>query len=71
MAFQAHLIMSIKKERSFTQATRVAWEVTERLRAEGHEAYVVAVDKIGSAPKRRRSRGASSPSKHKAEAAQS
>ena len=42
MAFQAHLIMSIKKERSSTQATRMAWEVTERLRAEGHEAYVVA-----------------------------
>ena len=71
MAFQAPLIMSIKKERSSTQATRMAWEVTERLGAEGHAAYVVAVDKIGSAPKRRRSRGAAAPSKHKGEAAQS
>ncbi len=66
MAFQAHLIMSIK-ERSFTQATRVAWEVTERLRAEGREAYVVAVDKIAPTPKRRRPKGTGTPPKRKVE----
>jgi hypothetical protein len=66
MAFHAHLIMSIK-ERSFTQATRVAWEITERLRAEGHEAYVVAVDKISPASKRRRPKGAGTPPKRKVE----
>jgi len=55
MAFQAHLIMTIR-ERGLTRATRVGWEVTERLRDEGHEAYVVAVDKIGSTPKRRRAK---------------
>lgn len=70
MAFQAHLIISIK-ERSFTQATRVAWELTERLRAEGHEAYVVAVDKTSPPHKRRRPRGAASPRKSKVESTQS
>jgi len=60
MAFQAHLIMTIR-ERGLTRATRVGWEVTERLRDEGHEAYVVAVDKIGSTPKRRRPKGAKTP----------
>jgi hypothetical protein len=70
MAFQAHLIMSIK-ERSFTRATRAAWEVTERLRDEGHEAYVVAVHKIGPASKRRRPKGAGRPPKRKVESAPS
>ena len=36
MAFQAHLLMTIR-ERGITRATQVAWEVTERLRDEGHE----------------------------------
>ncbi len=66
MAFQAHVVMTIR-ERGITQATRVAWEVTERLRDEGHEAYVVAVDKIGLTPKRRRPKGAGRPPKRKVE----
>ena len=32
---QAHLVMTIK-ERGSTQAALVAWEMAERLRAEGH-----------------------------------
>ena len=70
MAFQAHLVMTIR-ERGLTQATRVAWEVTGRLRDEGHEAYVVAVDKIGVGPKRRRPKGTGAPSKRKAESSPS
>ncbi len=66
MAFQAHFIMTIR-ERGFPQATRVAWEVTEHLRDEGHEAYVVAIDKIGPASKRRRPKGTGSPPRRKAE----
>lgn len=66
MAFQAHLVMTIR-ERGITRATRVAWEVTERLRNEGHEAYVVAVDKIGAVPKRRRPKGTTSATKGKVE----
>jgi hypothetical protein len=60
MAFQAHFIMTIR-ERGFTRATRVAWEVTERLRDDGQEAYVVAVDKIGPGSKRRRPKAGTSP----------
>jgi len=59
MVFQAHLVMTVR-ERGITRATRVAWEVTERLRKEGHEAYVIAVDKIGALPKRHRLKGPSS-----------
>ncbi len=66
MAFQAHFVMTIR-ERGLTRATRVAWEVTERLRDKGHEAYVVAVDKIGSTPKRRRPKGSKTPQKRKIE----
>ena len=46
MAFQAHLVMTIR-ERGITRATRVPWEVTERLRDEGHKAYVTSVNNIG------------------------
>jgi len=66
MAFQAQFIMTIR-ERGFTQATRVAWEVTERLRDEGHEAYVVAVEKISPASKRRRPKAVGTPRKRKVE----
>lgn len=66
MAFQAHLVMTIR-ERGIMRATQVAWEVTERLRDEGHEAYVVAVDKIGPASKRRRPKGTRIPPKRKVE----
>ena len=66
MAFQAHFVMTIR-ERGLTRATRVAWEVTGRLRDEGHEAYVVAVDKIGSTLKRRRPKRAGKPPKRKVE----
>jgi hypothetical protein len=66
MAFQAHFIMTIR-ERGFTRATRVAWEVTERLRDEGQEAYVVAVDKVSPASKRRRAKGVGTPPKRKVE----
>ena len=66
MAFQAHLVMTIR-ERGITRATRVAWEITERLRDEGHEAYVVAVDQIGVAPKRRRPKRTAKPQKRKVE----
>ena len=68
MAFQAHLIISIK-ERSFTRATRAAWDVAERLRTGGHEAYVVAVDRIGAAPRRRRPNGTGTPLKRKVDSA--
>ena len=68
MAFQAHLVMTIR-ERGLTRATRVAWEVTDRLRNEGHEAYVVTVDKIGSTFKRRRPKRAGKPPKRKVESA--
>ena len=70
MTFQAHLVMTIR-ERGITRATRVAWEVTEHLRDEGHEAYVVAVDKIGAVPKRRRLKRAAKPQKRKLESAPS
>jgi hypothetical protein len=70
MAFQAHLVMTIR-ERGITRATRVAWEVTQRLRDDGHEAYVVAVDKIGVGPRRRRPKGSPKPRKRKVEAAPS
>ena len=73
MAFQAHLVMTIR-ERGITQATRAAWEVTDRLRNEGHEAYVVAVNKIGSTSnatgrneRENRRRGRSSPHHPRAE----
>ena len=66
MAFQALLVMTVR-ERGITRATRVAWEVTERLRNEGHEAYVIAVDRIGAVPKRRRPKGPASPTKRKVE----
>jgi hypothetical protein len=62
MPFQAHLVMTIKG-RSFTRARRVAWEKTERMRAEGHDAYMETADKPGLAPKRRRSRSAAAPLK--------
>jgi hypothetical protein len=68
MTFQAHLVMTIR-ERGITRATQVAWEVTERLRDEGHEAYVTSVDSIGSAPKHRRPKKAARPQKRKVEAA--
>jgi hypothetical protein len=44
MAFQAHLVMTIR-ERGITRATQVAWEVTERFRDMGHEACVTSVNK--------------------------
>jgi thioesterase domain-containing protein len=53
--FQAHLILLIK-ERGFSNAARVAWDVTERLRKEGHEAYVASIDPPGPPAKRRRPR---------------
>lgn len=70
MAFQAHLVLTIR-ERGITRATRVAWEISERLRDEGHEAYVVAVDKIGLPPKRRRPKATGKPVKRKVEASPS
>ncbi len=57
------------RERGITRATQVAWEVTERLRDEGHETYVTSVNNIGPAPKRRRPKRAAQPRKRKAEAA--
>ena len=68
MAFQAHLVMTIR-ERGITRATQVAWEVTERLRDEGHEAYVTSVNNIGLAPKRRRPKREGGSQKRKVEAA--
>ena len=70
MAFQAHLVMTIR-ERGITRATQVAWEVTERLRDEGHEAYVTSVNTTGGAPKRRRPKRAPKSQKRKVEAAPS
>lgn len=70
MAFQAHLVMTIR-ERGITRATQVAWEVTERLRDEGYETYVTSVSTIGAVPKRRRPKKAARPQKRKVEAAAS
>jgi hypothetical protein len=67
MVFQAHLVMTIR-ERGITRATQVAWEVTERLREEGHETYVTSVNNIGLAPKRRRPKREAKPGKRKVEA---
>ncbi len=69
MAFQAHLILLIK-ERGFANAAHVAWEITERLRREGHEAYVASIDRPGPPAKRQRPRGTTSSSKSKAESGQ-
>jgi hypothetical protein len=68
MAFQAHLVMTIR-ERGITRATQVAWEVTERLRDEGYETYVTSVNTIGPVPKRRRPKAAAQPRKREVEAA--
>ena len=67
MVFQAHLILLIK-ERGFAKAARIAWDITERLRKEGHDAYVATIDRPGAAAKRQR---ATPPGKTKAESASS
>ncbi len=43
MAFRAHLVLLIK-QRGFANAARIAWEITNRLRRTGLEAYVASID---------------------------
>lgn len=68
MVFQAHLVLLIK-ERGFAKAAQIAWDIADRLRKEGHEAYVASIDRPGSRAKRQRLRG--TPGKTKTEPASS
>lgn len=57
MAFRAHLVLLIK-QRGFANAARIAWEITNRLRRRGLEAYVASIDQPES-PVRQRPRSTS------------
>ena len=57
MAFRAHLVLLIK-QRGFANAAHTAWEITNRLRRRGLEAYVASIDRPES-PVRLRPRSAS------------
>ncbi len=52
MAFRAHLVLLIK-ERGFAKAAHAAWEVTNRLRRGGYEAYVASIDRPEPASRQR------------------
>jgi hypothetical protein len=52
MAFRAHLVLLIK-QRGFANAARIAWEITNRLRRRGLEAYVASIDQPESAVRQR------------------
>lgn len=57
MAFRAHLILLIK-QRGFANAARIAWDITNRLRRRGLDAYVASIDRPES-PMRERPRSTS------------
>ena len=57
MAFRAHLVLLIK-QRGFANAAHTAWEITNRLRTRGLEAYVASIDQPES-PVRQRPRSTS------------
>lgn len=57
MAFRAHLVLLIK-QRGFANAAHIAWEITNRLRRRGLEAYVASIDRPES-PVRQRPRSRS------------
>jgi hypothetical protein len=44
MAFRAHIVLLIK-QRGFANAAHIAWEITNRLRRRGLEAYVASIDR--------------------------
>jgi hypothetical protein len=52
MAFRAHLVLLIK-QRGFANAAHIAWEITNRLRRRGLEAYVASIDQPESLVRQR------------------
>lgn len=52
MAFRAHLVLLIK-QRGFANAAHIAWEITNRLRRRGLDAYVASIDRPESLVRQR------------------